>query len=845
MKWLPGMQGPGGHPPDAELQALQGRFADFLALLDANNQVLKTIGDMEEKTHGEHRFDALYIRACLAEIETGMREIIARMISLGGPSYEPLRERLLAINAEIEGLFSGKPTIRPDAYTIPFDELGRDRADSVGSKNAQLGELKSRLGLPVPDGFAITAWAYKRFVDSNDLQARITEAIKAVDIRRYDDLARVSSSIQAMVAHSPVPEDLAQSIRKSYQDLAARSGSRTFSMRSSAIAEDSLFSFAGQYRSFLNIRPEELIERYRGVLASKFTPQAIYYFLSHDLAESELAMSACCVAMIDAAASGVAYTRDPVQPSEDCVLVSSIYGLGKYLVDGKLTPDVFCVSRATGQMKHSRLARKPVRLVLRNGGGIVEEPVPASEQDLPSISREHLQALAEYAGRIEDHYAGPQDIEWVVDRNGQLYLLQTRPLRVIRIRPQEKTPGFEGSQVLRSGGTTVCPGAGCGPIFHAGSTQDLSAVPRGAVLVARNPFPGLVTAMGKIAALVTEVGGVASHMATLAREYRIPTLVGVERAAELPAAIPVTVDASAAAIYEGVNPELCAARSKTREMSRDAADLGLLMRVLDRVSRLNLVRPADPKFRIENCRTLHDITRFAHQKAMDEMFARAKRLGRKERIGRRLKTELPLEVHIIYVDQELDRMREGRWIHEDSIACIPLRAFWSGVRKEGKVTGSPPAEANGPFSGLATRASAPDRGEFIESSYAILGREYMIISLGLGYHFTTVEAMCTGEPSKNYIRIQYKGGGAALDRRIRRILLMCDLLSKLGFEHSGEGDFLDSSLAYLDAGGILRTLEMLGRITMMTKQLDMTLANDAIARWYTQDFSRQLGLEEQ
>ncbi len=830
-------------PADIQLEVLQRKFASFLALLDANNRVLKVIGDMEEKAQGEHHFDVNYIRSGLAEIETGVREIIDRMVALGGSSYEPLRDRLLAISAQIEDLFKTRRPIRRDAYALPFEALSRERASSVGSKSAQLGELKAKLGLPVPDGFAITAWAYKRFVDANALQERITGFIKSVDIQKYDVLAGVSSAIQAMVSSSPVPADLVQAIEECCRNLTDRSGSRTFSIRSSAIAEDSLFSFAGQYRSFLNVRPEELIERYRGVLASKFTPQAIYYLLSHELNESELAMSACCVAMVDAAASGVVYTRDPVHPEGDCILVSSIYGLGKYLVDGKLTPDMFCVSRATGQVSSSSIAAKTVRLVLAPGGGTAEEEVPKSERLLPSLGEGQLKILAAYAARIEEHYGGPQDIEWALDRSGRLFLLQTRPLRVIRISREAEEGDYAGFKVLRSGGVTVYPGAACGPLRHAASSRDLGNVPRGSVLVARHPFPGLVTAMDRIAALITEVGGVASHMAALAREYRLPTLAGVDRAAELPDDLPVTVDATGSKVYAGAHPEFCRARRKAREAQQGSAAFGLLLGVLDRVSRLNLLNPAHPEFTIGNCRTLHDLTRYCHQKAMDEMFAGAKSLDNKERGGLRLKTDIPLEVHIIHLDPTLSKFGDSRWIEDDKIASVPMRAFWRGVRTEIWVTEASPTNGVERLAGFATRPSTPDRAEFSETSFALLGREYMIISLGLGYHFTTVEAMCTAEPGKNYIRIQYKGGGAAPDRRIRRIRLVQDILSQLGFEHFGGGDFLDSSVAYLDAAGTQRTLVLLGRITMLTKQLDMALSNDAITLWYTEDILRRLGLQ--
>jgi pyruvate,water dikinase len=829
-------------PQDPGLRVLRDRFTHFLALLEKNNQVLKILADMEEKSQGEHLFDINYIRTSVAAIRSGVGEIVERMIALGGDPYEPLRDKFATIDAEVEELVQGKRRIQQDAYTVPLDQLGRERAYSVGSKSAQLGELKAKLGLPVPQGFAITAWAYKHFVDANDLQTRITERIEAIDIKRHEDLVRVSEETQAMVMSAPVPADLVETIHRSCEDLLQHCSGKTFSMRSSAIGEDTLFSFAGQYQSFLNVTSADLVDCYRSVLASKFTPQAIYYFLSHDLSESELAMSVCCVEMVDAAASGVIYTRDPVRPDDDCVLVSAIYGLGKYLVDGTLTPDLFRLSRADASIQECRLARKRVRLVLRPGGGTAEEAVPDAEQNAAAIGEPRLREMLDLAVKVESHYSCPQDIEWALDRDGRLFILQTRPLRVIRAHSGGALPDLSKLEVLRSGGVTVCPGAGCGPIFHATSTQELAGVPDGAVLITPNPFPGLITVMGKVRALVAEVGGVASHMATLAREYRIPTLVGVSRTAELPAGHPVTVDATGAAIYAGAHPDLCAARRPEFELFEDTAIFNLLERVLAKISPLELLHPSDANFTIENCVTFHDLTRFAHQRAMEEMFSRAKNIEDKERIGLRLKSEIPLEVNIIPIDQDTYGLEERRWIAESAIPSAPMRAFWDGVKKEGWAADAPPASVGGLLSVFSTHLTA-DKDEFLECSFAILSKEYMFLSLHLGYHFTTVEALCTPEPSKNYIRIQHKGGGASLDRRTRRVRLIEDLLSKLGFEHSGKGDFLDSSVAYLEAPTALQRLYLLGRITMVTKQLDIALSNDAIAQWYTQDFMKKFDLK--
>jgi pyruvate,water dikinase len=843
MKWLRGLLSKNlGRAPEDSLRSLQEKFARFLDILENNNAVLGLVSDMEEKSQGEYLFDINYIRSSLDKIRSGVLRMIESMIALGGEEkYGILREVFGSIDREIEAILPGGRPLEKDAFIVSLERLGRLRAPSVGSKNANLGEMKA-LGLPVPEGFAVTAWAYQHFVESNRLQARITELLRSVNFKQYEDLVRVSREAQAMVRSSPVPGDLARAIREGYEALVSRSGSPQVALRSSAIGEDTLFSFAGQYATFLNVTGDDIVERYRDVLASKFTPQAIYYLLSHDLSESEQAMSVSCVTMVKAASAGVVYTRDPLRPDQDDILVHSVFGLGKYVVDGTLTPDVFRVSRKDGAVLDRRPAKKPVRLVAKPEGGIAEEPVPEAEQEAPSLDEELLRRIAETAARLEEHFGCPQDIEFAVDDLGRLYLLQTRPLRVLRPKFQWQDPGPLQADVLVAGGTSVSPGAGCGPIVHVSSIRDLQRVPEGAVLVAPRPFPGLITAMEKAAAILTEAGSAASHMATLAREYRIPTLVGLEGACGLPEGEEVTVDATAAVVYRGLHPAWVQARRPDFELFSDTAIFGLLERVLSKVSPLNLLNPSDESFVPENCRTVHDVTRFCHQKSMEEMFLGATRIDHKDQMSLRLKSNIPLQVNIIFIDRDPSEYRNRREIEEEEIHSLPMEALWKGIKQEGWPSRLPPVDFKGFTAVMATTMTQGARPEFSENSFAVLGREYMILSLRMGYHFTTVEAMCAAESSKNYIRMQYKGGGSSTERRIRRVHLLTEILSRLGFENNNKGDFLYATLAYEPAEAVREKLRLLGRVIMMTKQLDMALSSDAITQWYAEDFLKKLGL---
>lgn len=840
-KTAPAACGTSWRDAEHELRWVQEQFKSFMALLEQNNQVLKVIGDMEEKSQGEYLFDLNYIRTSLEEVRQAVREIIEQMMMLRGDRCEPLRQRYAEIDAEIARLLPDRRPIEPCPYVMWLEELGRGNALNVGSKNAQLGEMK-RLGMPVPEGFAITAWAYKHLMDFNQLPDRIRSLVDSVDFRCYDDLVRVSDQVRAMVARTDVPPDLETAIYEAYDVLAERIGGAGIAVRSSGLGEDSLFSFAGQYATFLNVRRQDLVRTYREVIASKFTPQAIYYYLSHALSETDLAMSVGCVEMVDAASSGVIYTRDPVQPDHDTLLIHAVLGLGEFLVDGTLTPDVFRLAREDLRVLEKTVAHKAQRLAMGADGGTVCEPVPGSERQHASLGDAHLAVLAGLGKRLEEHYGVPQDIEWAVDPRGQPYLLQTRPLQIIA-RTQEPEPvDTSGMRVLLSGATTACPGAGSGPVTHVRSNLDLSEVQEGTVVVAPNPFPGLITVMGKARALVTEVGGVASHMATLAREYRVPTLVGVRGATKLETGREVTVDASCGVIVDGDQPALIEARrAEASNLFEDTPLFRGFKQILNLVAPLHLLHPSDPSFVPSNCRTLHDITRFAHQKAMEEMFCRMSNLEGTAEFGQHLESDIPLPVRVLYVDRPPSQVSRQDRLTDQDFGSGPMEAFWTGVRQQGWPSGPTPSKP--PFKNvLKTRDSNRGVSSYTVKSYAVLGSNYMMLCLHLGYHFTTIEALCTQDTNKNYVRMQYKDGGASLERRVRRIRLVATLLSHIGFENASQADFLDASFTYADCRTMREKLEMLGRITMLTKQLDMALSNDAITEWYTKDFLKKLGL---
>jgi hypothetical protein len=294
----------------------------------------------------------------------------------------------------------------------------------------------------------------------------------------------------------------------------------------------------------------------------------------------------------------------------------------------------------------------------------------------------------------------------------------------------------------------------------------------------------------------------------------------------------------------GEHSELAEAQRLEHGLLENTDLFDLLERVLSKIAPLNLLHPGAPEFCPEGCRTLHDITRFARQKAMEEMLCAALEAGRQRGLGLRLQTTIPLEVRLIDLDAPAAGQDGRRRVTVDGLRSAPFKAFWTGVEEEGWPAHVRPVNLSGFVSVVTTQMGTGSREDFAEASFALLSARYMLLSLHLGYHSTTFESRCTPEPNENYVRMQLKGGGASADRRSRRVGLMLDLLSRLGFEHTSRGDFFDSIISNVDEASIADKLRLLGRITMLTKQLDMALANDEITRWYREDLARKLGLEQ-
>ncbi|OYT61453.1 MAG: phosphoenolpyruvate synthase, partial [Thermofilum sp. ex4484_15] len=465
------------------------------------------------------------------------------------------------------------PNPKETKIILWFEELGKEDVPLVGGKNANLGEM-IKAGIPVPPGFAVSAYAYKRFIEETGIKDKIYSIINEVitDRAKPELYEEASKRIRRLIETTPMPKDIEIEIRENYRKLCQRVGKEKeyVAVRSSATAEDLPdASFAGQQETYLNVVGEdEVIEKVRRCWSSLFTPRAIFYREQKGFKHEKVLISVAVQKMVNAKAAGVMFTLHPVTGDRSKIVIEGNWGLGEAVVSGSVTPDEWIVDKNNLEIVEERIVEKKVEYVRDSvTGKTIEAEVPPERRKQPCLKPEEVRKLAELAILIEKHYGRPMDIEWAVDRDlpfpQNVFIVQARPETVWSVKAAKagkaeaaKISVKEAKAVVR--GLAASPGIAYGTAKVCLSVEDAHKLMRkGDILVTTMTNPDWVPYMKLASAIVTDEGGMTAHAAIVSRELGIPCIVGTRDATKkMITGKDYTVDANTGVVYEGRVSEL-------------------------------------------------------------------------------------------------------------------------------------------------------------------------------------------------------------------------------------------------------------------------------------------------
>jgi len=462
-------------------------------------------------------------------------------------------------------------------YVVWFEEINKGSVGIVGGKGSNLGEMLQS-NFPVPYGFVVTSAAYFYLLEYNGLREDMKRILSYVNYENSKELSQASEAIKRMIKTAEVPKDLLHTITHHYLHLvekeaqiyrdsafnqAAKHLASSFkeplvAVRSSATAEDLPdASFAGQQETFLNVHGENnLIDKVRSCWASLFTERAMYYRNEQKYDHMKVGLAAVVQRMVQSERSGIAFSIDPMTNSKEVVTIEAIYGLGEYIVGGKVTPDHYEVRKNDLEIIKKEIKQQHVQLIKK---GIDNEEVTLSKSDgsEQKLDDDHIKKLASLIMSIEKHYSFPQDIEWAMEKD-MLYIVQSRPITTIHKETNDEklqknfSPLEVGNHEIILTGSPASPGFATGKPVIIHSPDEIDKIKPGDVLVAPMTDPDYVPAMKRAVAIVTELGGRTSHAAIVSRELGIPAIVGAEHATKiLSHEDVVTVNGTSGEVFRG------------------------------------------------------------------------------------------------------------------------------------------------------------------------------------------------------------------------------------------------------------------------------------------------------
>ncbi len=828
------------------LDALKIRYHAFRILLGNNERALDILANVEAAFHSGA--DKMVLAGLIEDLEDVTFELVDGLSRLRDDAGRRLYSRHLRIEEALRAALDGMEDDPPAPFCRALESLGPEEEGLAGGKAAGLLRLMKN-GFPTPPGFVITVRACREFLAMTGLEEEIRQALRGVGAQSgAQELAQAAKTVRERILAAKAPAAFLDGLEAEASRLTGvwrrfKEGAPRFAVRSSALTEDAAeHSFAGQYVTRLNVPPDALPEAFRETLAGAFSERALAYRLGMGLPAAVFDMAMLVQPMIEAQAAGVLFTLDPVRPESGRMLVSAALGLGVTVVDGDAPTDMFRPLRTDLTDVETRLADKTVLAAPAPEGGLVRQAPADGQRSAPAIEAATLNRLARLGLAAEALAGAPQDMEWAVTRDGELFILQSRPARLSAARK----PGFSlpRARIILRGAAGASPGRclGRARLYRDAGALD-AELDEPVIAFLPASLPDAAKVLPRWQGLAVDQGSPADHLSTVARELGRPMLTRTGSGTTLVAEGSLTVlDAEAGAVY-AAPPEIGGLRDLLTPPGRDDAPkirrplTPLRERLRDLTVPLNLTDAYGPAFSISECRSLHDVIRYSHEMAVMAMFdAGDETLEGSFSLVRRLEGEIPLQIMVIDLGGGLVQDAPSPVIGIEHVVCAPLRALWRGALTPGLRWSAPPPNPN--ISGLFSKGLLDGRGPrpLGLPNYALAARDYVNVNARVEFHFAMIDAVCGPKARGNHVRFRFKGGGTEIVQRERRAQCVALILQEGGFFTDRRGDLVSASLSGATPESAEGALALLGKTLGFTRLLDASMRDENAPKRAAQAF---------
>ena len=823
----------GRETTEINIWRLQSLFNNFRRILYLNNAILEDMDHMERALGGEYIFDKAFLESMVRTIASRVHHVTYNLNALTGNGYIPLYDRYQDIRTTLDDILSGNTGALAHAPVLPLHAVGWELEPLVGIDLVCLAELRHHRESRIAEGFVITSEGTQTLtgqeglpVDPDRPHLSATEVREAIK-EQFTILLDKQSAPQFSIAITRIEgeEELVQEIGR-FVLVPAVPGPGLEILTENWTLEQPFISPAEFHR-----------EAARPLPSADEAADPYLRYLEH------LVRTVCTLS----ASSG----KDPIGPMAVFVRSSSPAAMSGTIQTRSTTNGLFEILTITASLQDAAgdtyLLRRTYPFDLIQS---TVAPRPAGyrfpgHRLATGTATTHgsfgrgsalaeirlLKRLAETAMTLERMMGAPVSIRWEFLEDGTWLITGLSPLQVL----PDETSGYEAIQeqeeaeILCQGGHLVQSGIAAGTVVHVTGEMTPSDFPAGAVAVARMASPQLTPFLQRAAAIITENGTTTGHLATVARELRLPALFGVPEAlALLPPGAEVTVDATEIAIYKGILEKLLQHGARDMDLSPSDPEYRVLRRLLRFIRPLNMVDPESPNFSPQGCRSFHDIIHFCHEKAVDELaHFQERRPGLGAIRTRRMQLGVPMDIRVLDIGGGLSATR-GSELTPDATRSEPFSLFLAGLlNPDAWKTELPSLGLKDIFSSMPrSMGMLSDPVASLGENLAIISHDYMNISLRLGYHFSVIDAHLGTDGSRNYAYFRFAGGLADPERRNRRAKFISHVLKAMDFNVSVKGDLVIGRLKMMETPVLRLALSVLGVLTAFSRQRDTSLYSD-------------------